>query len=253
MHSLRPICAISIFIIATSFTASAHAIAVSDVVVFSTLTISSISSDSGDLDNLLIEGEANIVDSDAFNDGNAIANADGAVFPDTTTVLGEGDAIEQTALVSSSANPGGIAEAIFLTDGFLSLENLSTSATFTIGLEFAYDITVSARVDNPIDEFAFALAEITLTSLDFDTIFEDILLSVDTDFNPLDNPIFASDSQAFDIVLTPGQTESLFILADGESLSLAFAAVPLPASSSLFALALVLLCWERLQKAERLK
>ncbi len=226
-----------------------YATALSDVSTSATLTIDSISSDAGDLANLLINGEGFVLDQDASATGGASAFANGTALPAGLTALGINDAIELNATTSDSANSSGTSNSLFLTDGEMALENLSTFATFTIGLSFDYALSVAASVDNLVDEFATALGAVSLESDLIGDFLINELVEIDTSINPLDSPISISDTLMFDVILTPGEAETLFLISDAESTTSSSAvAVSSPASAALLLLGLAGMGLRRLRR-----
>lgn len=177
-------------------------------------------------DDVTIEGFADIFLEDTLETGTGVATADAVAEivgadPDD---LGVDDGTHQDADASAMVtSPGfGVATALALTDGFLTLENTSTTETLTTELMLTFEVSADAVADP--GELALALAEVTV--FDFDTLdvfFSSFVLS----FN--EGLISDSGDFAFDITLDPGDSLVLWVLNDAQAVAI----VPEPGTMAL--------------------
>jgi hypothetical protein len=201
---------------------SATAIAFADV----SLAITIIDIVGGDTADLIITIEAFVSDFDAFSFGNASALADG----DATSNV---DGLMQLSIADSLADPIGIAAAFHLTDGIIILENVSPTDTFEVMFSIEYTAMAEATVDNPVNEDAFALADVFVRS-DLLGDIVDVFVLAEAFSGIADPPV--SDAIDFPLFLGPGETD--FIGSFVESEALAFS-IPEPSTMLLIATGLV--------------
>ncbi len=212
--------------------APARATAIYAATARAVLTIQAVSG--GDLANLSIEGSAEILDENRVSGGNAAASTDGSASPSGSTVLGIGGGIDLLAMATGSADPAGDAMSFFLTDSEIEIENRSLTETFRIDVLLDYTLTVQADVDDPAAEQANALATVAL---------ETELLGLLLDESLRANPALGlpnggvTDAFAFSIFVSPGQFDTVNLLADAEGAAAAVE-VPAPATLPLFLAAL---------------
>ena len=218
-----------------------------------TLTITSISNLTapGTTGGMQIEGEASIFDSEMFALGDATALTNGDVDPGTATTLGVGDSLDLLATATGDAGTAGgtgVATSFFFTEGLVTLENTSDTDTYEVAFTYDYSAATGASVTDPLNEIASALAALSLSvESAVDPLVEE-LIEADTDFGlPGDLVV---DSLQFVLSFAPGDTDSLFMLADAEGFAVSFAPEPisLPTGLSLLGLGLVAL---RLSKRGR--
>lgn len=184
------------------------------------LTIAGIAS-SGEaaISDLIVTGSAALVDSEALG---------GAVFSGTVDFFGDG--LDQAAAVSGTvAPPPGSASALYFTDGLLSLENTSSTDTFTVDFTFDYGLSASASVDDPTLEDAFATSTVLLSSAL--AIIVDETITADTVFGEPGGTL--GDAITFSVTIAPAELEELFLTVDAEGA--AVSAVPVPAALPLLA------------------
>lgn len=220
----------------------AQSTALYDAVASATLTVDSIINTTGSgLGELLIQGQALVFDEDAVAVGDATAVANGSVLPSLPLDLGIGDDIDLLAAVSGDAGAtagSGTSDAFFLTDGSVTLENQSATDTFEVAFTLAYAAAASALVDDLINEFALSLAALSLETTSGGTLLDEVIAADTVGGLPGD---LVADSVSFTLMLTPGQTDAVFLLADAEGIAIAEAAVAEPATLGLMALGVALL------------
>jgi len=177
--------------------------------------------------DLLLDGGAIVFDSGASFTGalGTVASA----FGDADFNPSDPTSLNQQANATGTAEPSGVpgseASAFYLTDGFLEIENTSTSDTYLIDFTLDWGVSASATFEKGEDkEDAFAEAIIDLSG-DYDF---DALADADTLFDDAGEAVGGVES--FSLTLAPGDFAELFLRVDaqGEAFSVPVAgALPL--------------------------
>lgn len=210
--------------------APTHANAIYDAVTLVSLNITEFSGSTGSLairpDDLIISGDAFIVDQDkiteqmATADTFASATVDG--FDPDALDIGEGLSLE--TLVTGEATAGTSA-AFAITQGIFLLSNFSLSETYTIDLEAVWSSLVNTEILNPGFELATAESSFILESLTNGTLLDLTLLS-DSDFN--NGLISSTNNQSFSIQLAPGASDMITLTSRSIGAAHAIAVVSEP-------------------------
>ena len=216
------------------------------------LVITGISDGGGDLAvkpaDLVFVGDTGIFLLDEFATPGASSLADAvlgvsAADPDDMDL---GDSVDQAAHAEGSAAPLGtdfvLSTADALTDGFLDIDNLSASETYTVFFDFVWSWSVDSGVDEPLTELAGAFAAVSVGPLDpgLPPFFESLGAS---DSVLGGGPFSDSGTFSFDLTLAPGEFVDLWVVTDafGDA-----AVVPEPGTLVLLASGLAgMVLWRR--------
>lgn len=227
----------SVFSIIAVMPALATPIFQSTVDATLSLTSITITEGSGDID-AAVDGEAIIIDSDSFSDGDANSNIVATASPSVATPLTDEPIVLE--LSATGEAPGiGSAEAFAIADSLAAFENFSATNTIRLDFVLDYNLTAIAQVDDPVDQYAVAYTNFYLqNSQEQDPIVE-LYLAADTD-TP-DTAFSMSDIVIFSVFIGPESFASLSFLSDvygfvGSDVEPA-STVPLPSMAGLFGLA----------------
>ena len=223
-----------------TFPTSSRADAIYNSISLADLNIVGVSSSAGLLgsipDNLLITGNAVVLDEDSIIDGNAFADqfASALAFGDPIG-LGLNEGLSLQTIATGEATLGTAASFAF-TLGTLAINNLSLTETFSVDFITDFSYLVDARVGNSNLGFATAVSEIILES---DLIGSVLDLTVFSD-SDLDGGLFTDNAVLpFSIVLEPGDSDNVSLTVNAAGIATAAAPVPEPSTLTLFAIGLI--------------
>jgi len=176
-------------------------------------------------EGLSIASDTFVFDDFSFEFGNASATTSGFSDAPGTPLLDQAAGIEGRA---SRTAIGSVAEALFLTDGFVSFEN-TTADPLEIALSLVWSVSASASTMNPLEE-ALSAASVDLFGdasffriADADAFLGDLGESLEGVFD-------------FSLTIAPEETAELSLFVDVDGFA---ASVPVPASLPLFGTALL--------------
>ena len=184
---------------------------------------------------LLITGNAFVVDEDSIIDKNASADRfAGATVLGNPIGLSLTDGLSQQAVATGEAKLG-TAASFALTQGILSINNLSLTETYTIDFQTVFSYLVDTSVGNSNFKFATAVSEIFLGS-DLNGSLLDHTVTSDSD---LGGGLFTDNAVLpFSISLGPGDSDNLSLTVNAAGIATAATPVPEPSTFGLFAIGL---------------
>ena len=148
--------------------------------------------------------------------------------------LGVGDGIFLDAGARSSAvGPAGLADTFSFNDGFLSVNNASTSA-LDVDFLLSYDLRGTTSVGVPDKEAGFARAAGSLGS-GLTGVMLDLFAEADSILGPLSKTVVST--LPFSRRFGPMQSDTFYVTADAEASSASLAAIPLPPALPMLAAA----------------
>ena len=161
--------------------------------------------------------------------GHARSNYDVGVIGDPLNI-GIGDGVRLGSGASTSAiGPSGLGDAFTYTDGAITIRN-NSSERARLKFVARFDLSTAAGVDVPDLEAGYARASVGLESATSGVLFH-AASEADTVFGPLTDGL--RDRLKVTLRLGPGETETLYLVADSESQSASLAAVPVPPALAL--------------------
>ena len=217
------------------FPAICHAVGIYDAITLMDLTITGASNSSGPLgskpNDLLISGDARVVDADAIVNGNAFADqfADAMVIGNDPNHLDFNDGLSQQAIATGDATLG-LASSFAFTEGILEINNTSSTESYRVGFETDWSYLVETSITDPLTDFPSALSEIRLVSTMLGSLF-DISVTAST----LGGEFFSDMSVfPFSVLLAPGESDVLTLTANAAGIATAGPApAPVPEPSTL--------------------
>ena len=197
-------------------------------------SIGSLGSKPGDL---LITGDAFVVDEDSIIDGNAFADqfAAAKVIGNNPNDLSLNDGLSQQAVATGNASVG-TAVSFALTQGILEINNLSLTDGYTIDFEVDWSYFVDASVTNVNLEFATAASDIFFESDLHGSLLDQTVVS-DADFG---GGLITDDGVVpFSIFVAPGESDVLTLSINAAGAATAITPVPEPSALALFGIGLL--------------
>ncbi len=222
-----------------AFFASAHGAAIYSASVDATLSLISATSTGTGPAEVSVDGETVLVDTLEDSSGDATSSASTTLSPATpTSLLTTPIGIELAA--TGEATGIGLADSFAFGDGFVLIENMSSTDSVELVFELVYDVAASVSVDDTTLEFATAEAGLTLQDdASFAGPLLDILFLADSDTPDTDFSV--ADTFLFSIIIDPLTFSSISLFAGvlgGLSSDLDnIAIVPVPPIAPLFGLA----------------
>ncbi len=222
------------------FPSISHAIATYNAITLVDLSITGAANSTGLLastpNDLVISGDARVVDAEAIVFGNVFADqfADALVIGNDPNNLDLNDGLSQQAIATGDATLGTAASFAF-TEGLLEINNTSSTESYRVAFETDWSYLVETSITNPLTDSPSALSEIRLVS----TILGSLLdISVST---PSTDAAFFSEMSVFpfSVLLAPGESDVLTLTANAAGIATAGPApAPVPEPST-FALMII--------------
>ncbi len=220
---------------------SVRANAIYDAITLVSLNITQFSNDSGVLssrpEDLLITGDAFIIDEDQIIDGQATTDKFASTSVDglNPDLLDIGDGLSQETLATGDATFG-TAASLAIVQGLLTLNNFSPSESYTVGFETVWSYLVNSQVTSNAIEFATAESGIFLESL-LNGPLLDVTAISDSDFT--DGLITNQSIQSFSIQVEPGTSDILTLTTRSIGAASATAFISEPSTLILLGLGLL--------------
>ncbi len=225
------------------FPTISHAIATYDAITLVDLSITGAANSSGPLtskpNDLLISGEARVVDADTIVNGNVTTDqfADAMVFGNDPNDLDFNEGFSQQAIATGEVTQG-TAVSFALTEGILGINNTSSTESYWVDFEVNWSYLVETSITDPINDFPSALSEIRLVSNIFGS-----LLDISKSTSSLGGDFFSDMSVfPFSVSLAPGQSDVLTLTANASGIATASPApapVPEPSTFALMVIGLI--------------
>ncbi len=190
---------------------SVRANAIYDAITLVSLNITQFSNDSGVLssrpEDLLITGDAFIIDEDQIIDGQATTDKFASTLVNglNPDLLDIGDGLSQETLATGDTTFG-TAASLAIVQGLLTLNNFSPSESYTVGFETVWSYLVNSQVTSSAIEFATAESGIFLESLVNGPLFDFTVVS-DSEFS--DGLLTDQGILTFSIQVAPGESDIL--------------------------------------------
>ncbi len=225
------------------FPTISQAIATYDAITLVDLTITGSANSAGPLaskpNDLLISGDARVVDADAIMTGNAFADqfADTMVIGNDPNNLDLNEGLSQQAIATGDATQG-LASSFAFTEGILGINNTSSTESYRVDFLVDWSYLVETSITDPLTDSPSALSEIRLVS----TILGS-LLDVSVTASTLGGDFF-SDMEIFpfSVLLAPGESDVLTLTANAAGIATVGAApapVPEPSTFALMIIGLI--------------
>ncbi len=225
------------------FPTISHAIATYDAITLVDLIITGATSSSGPLaskpSDLVISGDARVIDADAIVNGNAFADqfADALVVGLDPNNLDFNEGLSHLAIATGDATQG-LASSFAFTEGILGINNTSSMESYQVDFLADWSYLVETSITDPINDVPSALSEIQLVSNILGSLL-DISVTASTSGGD-----FFSEMSAlpFSVLLGPGQSDVLTLTANAAGLATAGAApapVPEPSTFALMIIGLI--------------
>ncbi len=194
--------------------------------------------------DLLITGDTSAIAEESNVSGTGFADTLAAVMVIGTrsNELGLSEGLSQQSVATGEARNGTAASFAF-TQGILSINNLSSTESYTIDFEVDWSYLAEANLTNAKREFSTAASDIFLESGQHGNIF-DLTVSADSD---LGGGLFTDNHVLpFSISITPRASDVLTLTTKAAGATTAIAPIPEPSTLTLLGIGLLgLACMHR--------